>query len=259
MWFLWMLMAMTAALVALRRFTPKAIALLVRASSVAAASPRRYFWGLAAVAALAYVPLALAFTPWEWSKHGPFSCQLSRPLLYFVYYAAGFGVGAHGLERGLLSPRGALARNWRRWLLLAIGSFVVWMGLTGLTMSYPTAAPWLPQVSADLSFVAAGASGVFFLMAACLRLHAFRSRPLDRLSDEAFGIYLIHYAPLVWLQFGLMNVPLFALAKAGLAFGGALLLTFTTSAALRSALGRWRDRLRGAGGAGARNAVANGG
>jgi hypothetical protein len=55
----------------------------------------------------------------------------------------------------------------------------------------------------------------------------------DGLSKNALGIYLLHYAPLVWLQYALLDVPLFAVAKALIVFGGTLLLAFAATAALR--------------------------
>ena len=67
---------------------------------------------LVAVSALAYVPLALIYSPWDWTSYGPFSFQISRPLHYLVYFFAGCAVGAYGLDRGLLASDGALARHW---------------------------------------------------------------------------------------------------------------------------------------------------
>jgi hypothetical protein len=243
MWFLWLLLALTIAPAGLHRFAPHWVAFLGRLSSDAAARPGRYFIGLTTVAALAYVPLAIAFTPWNWSEHGPFSFQLSRPLLYAVYYLAGLGVGAHGLERGLLAPGGMLARRWSVWLLCALASLLLWMGLTGLTLTYATSAPLMLQIAASVSFALAGASGFFFVMAACLRFGAVRSRLFDGLSKNAFGIYLLHYAPLVWLQYALLDVPLSAIAKAMIVFGGTLLLAFAATAAIR--FGRFGSRLIG--------------
>jgi hypothetical protein len=233
MWFLWLLLALTIAPAALHRFAPRWVSFLGRLSSDATARPGRYFIGLATVAALAYVPLAIAFTPWNWSEHGPFSLQLSRPLLYAVYYLAGLGVGAHGLERGLLAPEGMLARRWSVWLLCALASLLLWMGLTGLTLTYATSAPLMLQIAADASFALAGAAGFFFMMAVCLRFGAVRSRLLDGLSKNAFGIYLLHYAPLVWLQYALLDVPLFGIAKAMIVLGGTLLLAFAATVAIR--------------------------
>jgi hypothetical protein len=233
MWFLWLLLALTIAAAGLRRFAPHWVAFLGRLSSDATARPGLYLTGLVTAAALAYVPLALAFTPWNWSEHGPFSLQLSRPLLYAVYYLAGLGVGAHGLKRGLLAPEGMLARRWSVWLVCALASLLLWMGLTGLTLSYAKSAPLMLQIAADVSFALAGASGSFFVMAACLRFGAVRSRLFAGLSKNAFGIYLLHYAPLVWLQYALLDVPLFAIAKATIVFGGTLLLAFAATTAIR--------------------------
>lgn len=233
MWFLWMLLALTIVPAGLHRFAPHWVAFLGRLSSRATARPGRYFIGLATAAALAYVPLAVAFTPWNWSEHGPFSLQLSRPLLYAVYYLAGLGVGAHGVERGLLAPEGSLARRWGVWFACALAFLLLWMGLAGLTLTYATSAPLTLQIAADVSFALAGAGGCFFVTAACLRFGAVRSRLFDGLSKNAFGIYLLHYAPVVWLQYAFLDVPLFAIAKAMIVFGGTLLLAFAATTAIR--------------------------
>ena len=232
-WFLWLLLALTLVPAGLHRFAPHWVELLSRSSSSAAAHPGRYFIGLATAAALAYLPLALAFTPWRWSEHGPLALQLSRPLLYAVYYVAGLGVGAYGLERGLLAADGMLARRWSVWLACALACFLLWIGLTALTLAYATSAPFVLQVGADISFVLAGASGFFFMMAACLRFGAIRSPLFDNLSNNAFGIYLLHYAPLVWLQYSLLGVALSAVAKAMIVFSGALFVAWAATVALR--------------------------
>jgi len=242
-WFLWLLLALTIAPAGLHRFAPHWVTFLGRLSSDAAARPGRYFIGLTTIAAFAYVPLAIAFTPWNWSEHGPFSLQLSRPLLYAVYYLAGLGVGAHGLERGLLARDGMLARRWSLWLASALASLLLWMGLAGLTLTYATSAPMMLQVATGVGFALAGASSFFFVVAACLRFGAIRLRLLDGLSRNAFGIYLLHYAPLVWLQYALLNVPLSAIAKAVIVFGGTLLLAFAATIAIR--LSRFGSRLIG--------------
>lgn len=233
MWFLGLLLAFTLAAAALYRCAPEGVAWLGRASS--RAPPGLCLIGLATVAAAAYVPLALAFTPWRWSELGPFAVQLSRPLLYAVYYVAGLALGAHGVGRGHTAPDGALARRWRVWLLCAVAAQLVWMGLAALTLAYRTPAPLTLQIAADLAFAFAGASGFFFAMAACLRFGAVGWRGFDGLSKNVFGIYVLHYAPLVWLQYGLLDLSLSAFAKAAIVFGGALVLAFAATSAIRSA------------------------
>ena len=163
---------------------------------------------LAALSALAYVPLALIYSPWQWESLGPFSFQLCRPLHYLVYFFAGCAIGAHGFDRGLLASDGALARQWGRWLALSIAGFVLWALPTSLMVDGQTA-PFLVQLAAGLGFVIACASGCLVLLALCLRFAAERARILDSLSVNAYGIYLVHYVFIVWLQFLMLPVALF--------------------------------------------------
>jgi hypothetical protein len=233
MWFLWQLLALTVVAALLHRFAPHWVASLGRWSSSAGTRPGRYFAGLAAASALAYVPLAVVFTPWAWGEHGPFALQFSRPLLYAVFYFAGLGVGSIGLERGLLAADGMLARRWLGWLASALASFVLWMGLTALAMSYEASPPLGLQMVVDISFALACAGGCFCVMAACLRFGTVHTRLLDSLANSAFGIYLLHYGFVVWLQYELLGLASFAVIKGTLVFIGALLLAWAATAALR--------------------------
>jgi len=233
MWFLWELLALTIVAAALHRFVPHWVDILGRWSSSASTRPGRYCLRLITASALAYIPLALIFTPWAWSSHGPFAIQLSRPLHYAVYYVAGLGVGAIGLERGLLAPGAKLAQGWVSWLAIALATLALWMGLTALAMRYAGLAPIGLQIAVDLGFVAACSSGCFFAMAGCLRFGVRRSRVLDSLANKSFALYLFHYVFVVWLQYALLGVALFALAKATIVFGGTLILAWTTTAAMR--------------------------
>jgi hypothetical protein len=233
MWFLWLLLAFTIVAVGLCRFAPSWIERLGRSSSSAGTRPGRYFIGLLAASALAYVPLALIFTPWDWFDHGPFALQLSRPLHYAVYYFAGLGVGAYGLERGLLAADGQLARHWAAWLAGALVAFLLWMGLTALTMRGVGPVSDGLQVAVDLGFVLACASGGFGVVAVCLRFATAPSRIMASLANNAFGMYLLHYVFVVWLQYALLGVALFAIAKAMIVLGGALLFAWTASVGMR--------------------------
>jgi surface polysaccharide O-acyltransferase-like enzyme len=188
---------------------------------------------LAAASALAYVPLAIAFTPWRWADHGPLALQFSRPLLYALYYFLGLVVGAAGLERGLLASGGVLARGWRLWLALAATFLFAWMGLTGLTLSEGASSPLLLQLAADIAFAATCAASLFFAMALALRFGALRSPLLDSLARNAMGIYILHYAPVVWLQYALLGTSLPAVAKAAIVFSAALAASWSATAVLR--------------------------
>jgi hypothetical protein len=233
MWFLWMLLAADFMAAALHRFAPGLGGCLIRLSSAAEAHPARYFAGFVFVSVLAYVPLALAFTPAAWFQEGPFAFQLSRPLHYALYFFAGLGLGAGGVERGLLAADGPLVRRWPVWIISAALTLLAWMGLTGLTMEYGASAPLGVQIPADVSFVIACFASCFAVLAVALRFISRRLPSLAGLRDSAYGMYLVHYLFVVWLQFALLGMALPAVIKGLVVFGGTLFLSWGTVAALR--------------------------
>jgi surface polysaccharide O-acyltransferase-like enzyme len=226
LWFIGQLLVLNIVTVGMNVIAPDALKALGRWSALAATHPARYAAVLLGVSALAYVPLAIAFTPWAWADTGPLAVQYSRPLLYAVYYFAGIGLGAQGLDRGLMAADGLLAQYWGRCLAAALVSVLVWMGLTALTMNGD--APLGVRIIADVSFAVACEAGCCSLIAASLRFATNRSRILDSLSGNAYGIYLVHYDFIVWLQYALFGTALLAVFKAAIVFAVTLGLSWLT-------------------------------
>jgi glucans biosynthesis protein C len=233
MWFLWLLLVGDFAAAAVHRFAPQWGDALIRFSSSAGFRPRRYFAVLVIASALAYVPLAVVFTPSAWAAFGPFGFQLSRPLHYATYFFAGVGIGACGIERGLFAQHNVLVRCWVVWLIAAAGLLVVWMALTALTMGNVGSTSLGMQIIDDLSFVLACFSSCFAVLALVLRFAGKQLPVLDGLKHDAYGMYLVHYVFVVWLQYALLGVGLVALAKGAIVFGGTLLLSCVAVAASR--------------------------
>jgi glucans biosynthesis protein C len=233
MWFLWLLFAADLIAASLYQFAPRLSAALIRALTAVEAHPSRYFAGFILAGVLAYVPLALIFTPSAWFDLGPFAFQLSRPLHYALYFFAGVGIGAGGIERGLLAADGPLARRWISWLAGALVTLLAWMGFAGLTIAAGSSASIGLQFFTDVSFVLACFASSFGMLAIVLRFAARRLSSLAGLRDNAYGMYLVHYLFVVWLQFALLGVPLPAIVKATVVFAGTLLLSWWAVAALR--------------------------
>ena len=125
-----------------------------------------------------------------------------------------------GFERGLLEGDGMLARRWLRWLLGTTAAFLLWVVPTALVVQGATF-PGL-RLLANLGLVLCAASACFALAAAFLRF-AGRHRPVfESLADNSYGIYLVHYVFVIWLQYLLLHAPLFAVAKAAIVFTGTL-------------------------------------
>src|SRR5262249_37744021 len=161
--------------------------------------------------------------PSAWAAVGPFAFQLSRPIHYAVYFFAGVGIGAYGIERGLFAPDGVLVRCWFLWLMAAPASLLLWMALTALTRSDAGSTLLWLQFLADLSFVLACLASCFAVLALILRFAVRRSPVLDTLKRDAYGMYLVHYVFVVWLQYALLAAGLLAVVKGAIVFGGTLL------------------------------------
>ena len=233
-WFLVLLLAFNLLAVAIHAFAPRLRDRLIGAAAVVVTRPVRFFAALVAVSAIAYIPLALVFSPWSWTNFGPVAFETTRVVLYLVYFFAGYAVGACGLDRGLLACDGALARNWARWLAAAVLGFGLWAGSSALTLGDWSDIPLAIRLLAAVALVLGCASGSMFALAMCLRFGRRRRAAFDSLSANAYGIYLLHYVPVVWLQFALLDAPLPAIAKGGIVFVAALLITWPLAAAFGS-------------------------
>jgi len=233
-WFLWVLLAFDAVAAGLFLLAPRWGDRIGRLTAGARERPARFFLLLAAVSAVAYIPMEILVNPFAWATFGPFFVQTSRVLHYLVYFLAGVGVGAFGLERGLLAPDGKLARRWLRWSIAAVVVFGAALAVIIAALSAATHPP-VPrglEIAGDLGFVlSCAASGFAFL--ALFGRFARRTRLLDSLRENAFGIYIFHYAFVSWLQYALLPAGLSGFLKAAVVTLGALALSWGTTAAVR--------------------------
>jgi len=233
-WFVWVLLMFDCIAALLFAAMPRAGEILARFASQASLHPVRFFALLVTVSAAAYLPMVLVFGPFDWFDFGPFFLQKSRALHYLVYFFAGVAVGAFGIERGLLAPDGKLARRWWLWAIRAPIAFVV-AGFLGVMAMAPqnAAHPYLWGTIAGGGFVLACAVLGFAFLAVFVRFARKRGPIFDSLRDNSYGIYLVHYAFVSWLQYALLPAAWPGLAKGCIVFLSALTLSWITVAALR--------------------------
>ena len=230
-WFIWVLLAFDTAAAALTRVIGDWPAALARRLAGVLKRPAAFFGWLLLVSFAAYAPLALLVGPIHWTALGPFAFQTSRILLYAVYFAAGAAVGALGVETAFPERSGALARRWWLWTIGALVAFAATIPAAIAGAAHPTSRPVL--LAGAAAFVASCAASSFAALALFLRF-ATRARPsLDGLRDQAYGVYLLHYPIVSWLQLGLLGLAAPGLAKFGAVWIGALALTVAVVAALR--------------------------
>jgi surface polysaccharide O-acyltransferase-like enzyme len=231
MWFLWILLLLGAVAAALHALVPGWDEGLGRRLSGVLDRPVRSFVLLLLVSAAAYLPLAIVFHPLHWTYVGPFAFQTSRIILYATYFFGGVVVGTLGLGRGLLAPEGRLARRWPAWVGMAVLAYALTVAAV-VAAGREGAGPGV-QVFAGLTFVFSCAASSFALLAVFLRFAKKATAARESLRENAYGIYIVHYVFVSWLQLSLLPVPLGALTKGTAVIVGAVLLSWGTTAALR--------------------------
>jgi surface polysaccharide O-acyltransferase-like enzyme len=137
----------------------------------------------------------------------------------------------------VLRSEGPVARQWATWLAAAVASFAAWGGLTSLTLPDWNAAAPAYRLAAATIFPVASATGVLAFVAIALHWMRAADRVLGSLSANAYGIYLVHYVFVLWLQYALLGAGLDAFGKVGLVFAAALALSWITSAVVRTGVG----------------------
>lgn len=232
-WFIWLLLAFDCIAAALYSSKPNWAEVVGYFFARLTNKPIRFFGYLVGISATAYIPLAIKFNPVSWTQFGPFAFQTSRLFHYFVYFLTGIAVGAYGIERGILGSGGKLARRWLLWAIAAIFTFLVSSALfiMIITSARATSVTW--GAIADLAFTITCAITSLAILAVFVRFVRTPRGIFDSLRDDAYGIYLVHYAFVSWLQYVLLKSGLSGFTKLTLVFSLAVALSWITTAGLR--------------------------
>jgi len=231
-WFLCVLLVFNWLAAAIYRLAPMPVEIAGRWAVVAYRFPVGFFHALVGISALAYIPLSLRVSPAAWSTLGPFTFQTARILHYAAYFLIGMIAGRFAIDRGLLASGGQLARNWMRWVVYALAAFAIASTVIVIVITAKAGKPgW--SALASFMFVLSCAASSFAVAAIFVRFFAARTRMRDSLAENAYGIYLVHYVFVNWLQYALLNVSIPGLAKGVLATVLGLALSWGVIAALR--------------------------
>jgi surface polysaccharide O-acyltransferase-like enzyme len=237
-WFLWVLLALDAITALLWAAAPRSIEAPGQWIDRLRDRPITAFAGFLAFSIVIYLPLRLAFgdSAWLVPGHYPLPIQTSRILLYAGYFFAGVAVGQAGLQVGLLAETGRLAKCWMLWLACAAVFYgaillMVYLHHSGL-IDFNSPPEWW-HVAYGLAFAAFSAGMTFTVPAFFLRFERSSFRLLDAMQPQAYGIYLVHFIPLIWLQYAVYDPAFPAGVKFAIVFAGTLSVSWALTAWLR--------------------------
>ena len=235
-WFVWVLLAFDLTASLLYRLSPKLVDPINRWSQRGFDRPADFFLFLLVVTAIVYVPARLYFGPSHWFEFGPFSVQSSRVLLYATYFFIGAGIGAASVNRGILSADGRLAQSSWGWIAVTLVPYGLLWGLIAIKRLILDNPPQLPawyEASYGLFFVAFSAAILLAILAYFLRFKRSGFSALDPMQADAYGIFLVHYPIVLWLQYWLFDYDLPAIVKAVVAFVLTVVFSWAVTRALR--------------------------
>jgi peptidoglycan/LPS O-acetylase OafA/YrhL len=230
-WFLWVLLAFDTIAAGLWLAAPRAFAGLGRLLNALRDRPGTAFGAFCLFSVAVYLPLRLIYGDAAWLEPGrfPLPIQTSRILLYSGYFLIGIGLGSTDLRTGLLAENGEVVRRWKVWLGFAA---LFYAAILLLVYAHHN---WVPdfdspplswRVAYGLAFALFSAAMAFAEPTLFLRFAKFPMTLLDAIRPSAYGIFLVHYIFIIWLQYAIYEPALPAVVKAAIVFIGTLSLSW---------------------------------
>jgi surface polysaccharide O-acyltransferase-like enzyme len=237
-WFLWVLLALDALAAIVWLVAPRMIQAFGQLIFAARNRPIAAFAVFLVGSVAAYLPMHLAFGDSSWLELGrfPLPIQTSRVLLYAGYFFTGVGVGAVSLRAGLLEEGGELAKRWLVWLAFALVFYGAILGLVYVHHNWVAdfnSPPLTWRLGYGLAFAMFSAAMAFTVSAFFLRFAESGFSLLDALQPSAYGVYLLHYIFVIWLQYAVFDYSFPAGVKFAIVFAGTLSMSWALTVVLR--------------------------
>ena len=237
-WFLWVLLAFDIVAAAIWRLAPKILAGFGQLIFASRNRPMTAFFAFTIVSVVSYLPMHLAFGDGAWFEpgHYPFPIQTSRILLYPAYFFTGVGIGVISLRAGILAENGEVAKRWPVWLAFAVLFYGAILLLVyahhNWIANFDSPALWW-KTAYGLAFAIFSATMAFTVPATSLRLARSSLSMLDAMQPSAYGIFLVHYVFIIWLQYFVYDPAFPAGVKAAIVFAGTLSGSWALTVLLR--------------------------
>jgi peptidoglycan/LPS O-acetylase OafA/YrhL len=236
-WFLWVLLALDAIAALIWAIAPGAINGLGKAIYALRYRPGAAFALFMIFSIAIYLPMHLIFGDTSWLEPDgfPLPIQTSRILLYAGYFFFGVGIGAADLRAGLMAENGELAARWKIWCSFALVFYAAILFLVYVHHNWVdfNAPPFWWRAGYGLAFALFSAAMAFAEPGVFLRFAKAPMRLLDAMTPSAYGIFLVHYIFIIYLQYAVFEPALPVFVKFAIVFIGTLSLSWATTLALR--------------------------
>lgn len=232
-WFIWLLLAFDGIAVLLFRISPSIFVTIGNKLANLSKTPVLFGGLIYGVTAISLIPLSLWVGQYTWvGNWGPFDFQLNRLFFYLVFFLLGACLGSTDWQNYLFREGKLVNKSWLVWLLSCLIAYLVVVLISGL------GADWVKQGSLsptmgfflyDLVFVASCLASIGACLAFFKQKTTQSNEGWTSLAVNAYGIYIVHYPFVTWLQFALLGIGLPVVVKFGVVFLGTLILSWLIS------------------------------
>ncbi len=237
-WFIWVLLAFDAVAALVWKVAPGAIETIGKAIYALRYRPGLAFAAFLTFSVIVYLPMHLWAGDSAWLEPDgfPLPIQTSRIFLYSGYFLVGVGIGAIDLKSGIFAENGELAARWKIWAAFALlfyGAilFLVYAHHNWVVNFNSPPLSW--RAGYGLAFALFSGAMAFVEPGFFLRLAKSPLRLLDAMRPSAYGIFLVHYIFIIWLQYAVYDPAWSPFAKFALVFAGTLAGSWATVILLR--------------------------
>jgi surface polysaccharide O-acyltransferase-like enzyme len=230
-WFLWVLLALDALAAVVWAVAPGTIDALGQFILARRDRAMAAFAAFLLFSVVVYLPMHLVVGDGAWLEPDgfPIPIQTSRIFLYAGYFFLGVGIGATSLRTGLLAEGGELARRWLVWLGFAAifyGAILFLVYIHHNWIADFNSPPLSWRVAYGVAFALFSAAMTSAELSIFVRFAKSRLSLLDAVRPSAYGIFLVHYIFIIWLQYSVYDFALPAFVKFAIVFVGTLSMSW---------------------------------
>jgi surface polysaccharide O-acyltransferase-like enzyme len=192
-----------------------------------------------AFSVIIYLPMRVWVGDAAWLEPGgyPLPIQTSRVFLYSGYFLVGVGIGTMDLRSGVFAENGELAARWKIWLAVALvfyGAILALVYTKHNVLPDPNVQPPWWRTAYGLAFALFSGAMAFAEPGFFLRFAKTPLRLLDAMRPSAYGIFLVHYIFIIWLQYVVYDPAWSPFVKFAIVFAGTLAGSWVTVILLRT-------------------------
>jgi surface polysaccharide O-acyltransferase-like enzyme len=236
-WFIWVLLAFDAVVALVWSVVPGVFKGLGKAIYALRYRPGFAFIAFLVFSVIVYVPMHLWFGDGAWFEFDgfPLPIQTSRIFLYSGYFLVGIGIGAMDLRSGIFAENSELVARWKIWLAVALvfyGAILLLVYAHHNWINFNAPPLWW-RVGYGFAFALFSGAMAFVEPGLFLRFAKTPLRLLDAMRPSAYGIFLIHYIFIIWIQYVVYDPAWSPFVKFAIVFVGTLAGSWATVVLLR--------------------------